>query len=152
MYTILKITQGSNFSSVAVAGINQHCQCEFTSKLVMEAAFHCFVASPTTVTYRARLEDSNFLPAIQNWIRDDGILLVHNALVAVDKLCPLIISNFTEPDCIGTYTGEAEDIPTSSGDGHLVATICGVVGALIILFIVVLLAIIVVTRHKHRSR
>ena len=152
LYLFIQFMQGSNVSGIAVAEIEQHCKCGFTSQLITEAAFHCFTASPTTVTYRATLENSNFLPAIQNWIYADGILQIQNISIQIDKSCPVIISNLTEPDCIGMYMGENETQLRSNDDDRIISIICGGTGGLIALLIVVLLVIIVVTRHMYQTR
>ena len=132
-------------SRVVTAEIERHCYCGFTSKLIVDASLHCFTASPTTVTFRASLENSNFLPAIQNWISDNGTIQIENVTIEIDKYCQVVISNLTEPNCISNLTLNSK--PT--GDGDIAAIIGGGVAGGISLLLVILL---VVTVTKCRTR
>ena len=139
------------FTGVAVTEIEQHCQCGFSSKLITESTFHCFTASPTAVTYRAILENSShFLPVIRNWIHDDGTLRVQNVSFEVNKSCPVVISKFTDPECISVYSDD-DDNMRPSVDSLAAIVGGGIAGAVSLLF-VILLVVVMVSLYKSRSR
>ena len=87
-------------TNVFIQKVERFCDCGFNTTEVM---LHCSSNLDKAATYRARLADSSFLPAIQNWIHDDGTLQIQNVLIEVDKSCPVVIVTYTDSECTNLY-------------------------------------------------
>ena len=85
-------------------------ECGITSDIIDTPSFACFPESPTSVTYRARLEGTSetdsgsLISLIEEWVRGGAGIIMTGVLVTVDTKCSVAISSLGEGECQPTTT------------------------------------------------
>ena len=80
-------------------------ECGVTSDIIDTPSFACFPESPTSVTYRARLEGTSetdsgsLISLIEEWVRDGTSIIITGVLMTVDSECSVTISSLSEGEC-----------------------------------------------------
>ena len=112
--------------------------------------FACFPESPTSVTYRARLEGTSetdsgsLISLIEEWVSGGASIIVTGVLMTVDTECSVAITSLSEGECPSDQ---------SSSDSTLVV-VGGVVAVVIVLIIaitVIVIVIVVLVMKNHRG-
>ena len=91
-------------------GLREQCQCDFQGDEIANSGFRCFPESPTAVTFRAEISESQSLSAMQlvsvleAWVSSGDMVLVQAQLLNVDDSCAAIISSFSEEECTPSTT------------------------------------------------
>ena len=129
-------------TNVFIQKIERFCDCGFNTTSITEVMLHCSSNLDKAATYRAKLADSSFLPAIQNWIHDDGTLQIQNVLIEVDKSCPVVIVNFTDSECTNPY----------STDSNIIVIVGGAVGGVVVCATVSIFIAVIILIHRCRKK
>ena len=85
-------------------------ECSITSDIIDRQAFTCFAESPTSVTYRARLEGTpetdsgSLISLIEEWVSGGPSIIVTGILMTVDSECSVAISSLSEGECSPSVT------------------------------------------------
>lgn len=123
---------------IVINQLNQRCQCAI--QINDDAGFQCFDDSPNAITFRARINGSLEVSAMQvitfleEWIASsDEPLSINAQLLDLDKNCAVSISSFGEPECL---SDELTESPIT------VTTVGAIIGALLGLALIILLVII----------
>ena len=124
--------------------------CGITSDIIDKPSFACYSESPSSVTYRARLEGTSetnsttLISLIEEWVSGGASIIVTGVLIRVDSDCSVAISSLREGECFTTQP------PDTGLSNSIVAIIGGTVAVLVITFAVV--AIIMTLILKKHSR
>ena len=121
-------------TSAVAREVEAHCRCGFTAEVISAPFFRCFPQSTSAVTLRARLTDSRFLAAVQDWIHSSGLIPIRGTLIQVDNTCQVAITSLTDTECTSQ--------PASADNS--VAVIGGVVGGVVIVLIIAITIVVVV--------
>ena len=84
--------------------------CGITSDIIDTPSFACFPESPTSVTYRARLEGTSetdsgsLISLIEEWVSGGAGIIMTGVLVTVDSECSVAISSLGEGECTPSTT------------------------------------------------
>ena len=95
-------------------------ECGITSDIIDTPYFVCFSESPTSVTYRARLEGTfetnsgSLISLIEEWVSGGAGIIMTGVLVTVDSECPVAISSLSEGECQPPPTNPITDRVTTS--------------------------------------
>ena len=114
-------------------------ECGITSDIIDTPSFACFPESPTSVTYRARLEGTSetdsgsLISLIEEWVSDGAGIIMTGVLVTVDSECPVAISSLGEGECQPSTTD------------NTAAIIGGVVAVILIIAITFAVVAIIMT-------
>ena len=125
-------------------------ECGITSDIIDKPSFACYSESPSSVTYRARLEGTSetnsttLISLIEEWVSDGASIIVTGVLIRVDSDCSVAISSLSQGECSTTQP------PDTGLSNSIVAIIGGTVAVLVITFAVV--AIIMTLILKKHSR
>ena len=112
-------------------------ECGITSDIIDTPYFACFPESPTSVTYRARLEGTfetnsgSLISLIEEWVSGGAGIIMTGVLVIVDSECPVAISSLGEGECQQPPTTEPTTKPTTTD--NTAAIIGGVVAVVLII-------------------
>ena len=166
-------------STALVMNVEEKCLCGFSQLNILEPRFHCFVESENAVTYRTELIATgvatlaSIATHIQVWITQGAQITVDSVLITIDSYCQVIVTSVMETEC--SYptsalpttisandtalpnTTEDTVIGTTSGligtaEDTVRAVIGGVVGAVLLLGIVGLVAIVPLSVWMYRKR
>ena len=121
-------------------------ECGITSDIIDKPSFAYYSESPSSVTYRARLEGTSetnsttLISLIVEWVSDGASIIVTGVLMKVDPECSVAISSLSEGECSSTLT------PTTHVEGNVsppntVPIIGGVVAVILIITIAVVIII-----------
>ena len=128
-------------------------ECGITSDIIDTPSFACFPESPTSVTYRARLEGTfetnsgSLISLIEEWVSGGAGIIMTGVLVTVDSECPVAISSLGEGECQQPPTTEPTTKPTTTD--NTAAIIGGVVAVvLIITFAVVTIIMTLILKNR----
>ena len=108
------------------AEVETHCECGFTAPMITAPLFRCFPQSTNAVTLRARLIDSRFLPALEDWVQKNGLIPTEGILIEVDKTCQVAITSLADAECTSQ----------SVTSDNSVVVIGGVVGGVVMVLII----------------
>lgn len=138
----------SNVTDAVLSQLIASCSnCTVTSSgIIDEQYFFCDPESPTSVTYRARLEgiaerdSDDFLSIIESWVRTGPNVTAGVALL-VNRDCSSSISSLTNPEegvCQIPTTAPEEPLLSPQTIG-IIAGVCGVIGLMVLITLVVIL-------------
>ena len=155
-----------DISSAVIKQLTASCpECGITSDIIdrEQHSFACFPESPTSVTYRARLEGTSetdsgsLISLIEKWVSGGASIIVTGVLMRVDSECSVAISSLSERECSptqppppitttdNTTDTESPSIFTDqSFFNNTVAVIGGVVAVVIVLIIAITIIVIVI--------
>ena len=125
-------------------------ECGITSDIIDKPSFACYSESPSSVTYRARLEGTSetdsgsLISQIEEWVSGGASIILTGVLIRVDSDCSVAISSLNEGECSTTQP------PDTGLSNSIFAIIGGTVAVLVITFAVV--AIIMTLILKKHSR
>ena len=94
-------------------------ECGITSDIIDTPYFACFPESPTSVTYRARLEGTfetnsgSLISLIEEWVSGGAGIIMTGVLVTVDPECLVAISSLSEGECQPPPTNPTTDKVTT---------------------------------------
>ena len=127
---------------------NMCTKCGITTDIIDTPSFACFPESPTSVTYRARLEGTSetdsgsLISLIKEWVSGGAGIIMTGVLVTVDTKCSVAISSLGEGECQPTTTDPTTDSTTPTTD-NAAAIIGGSVVA-VILIIAITFAVVAI--------
>ena len=116
-----------------ITEVEAHCQCGFTAPMITAPLFRCFPQSTNAVTLRARLIDSRFLTAVEDWVQESGLIPTEGILIEVDKTCQVAITSLADMECT------SQSVSTDNS----VAIIGGVVGGVVMVLIIAITVTII---------
>ena len=134
-------------------GVNELCQCDFSRdsfhEIDITAGFQCFAASPTAVTFRAEIMDTNvseLIAYIEEWVASQPTIVVLSSRLSIDSDCEVEIESFSDPECGDT---DRETASNTNIDANNIGYILGGVFVfLIALLIVALLLVLLCVRNR----
>ena len=137
--------------------VDEICQCGFSQESFQDidatAGFQCFVESPTAVTFRAKIESSQLISYIEEWVATQPSIVVQSSRLSIDSNCAVEIDNFEAPECTGTTSSMTSTINDDNTNSITGSVIGGIVGGLFILLIaVVSLVLIVFLLQRKRQK
>ena len=132
------------------------CQCDFSRdsfhEIDITAGFQCFAASPTAVTFRAEIMDTNvseLIVYIEEWVTSQPTIVVLSSRLSIDSDCDVQIESFSEPECGDTDHETASNSNDANRIGYIVGGI--LVGLLVLLIFVVFLVLLCLKSRKKAS-
>ena len=137
-----------------VRAVSDLCQCDFSRDSFHEidttAGFQCFDASPTAVTFRAEILESDIshvIGYIEQWVASEPTVVVLSSRLSIDSGCKVEIESFSQPECSDETTAGRDN---SSIVGSVVG---GIVGGVVVLttLVIILVALILLRRRKKAS-
>ena len=137
-----------------VRAVSDLCQCDLSRDSFHEidttAGFQCFDASPTAVTFRAEILESDIshvIGYIEQWVASEPTVVVLSSRLSIDSGCKVEIESFSQPECSAETTAERDN---SSIVGSVVG---GIVGGVVVLttLVIILVALILLRRRKKAS-
>ena len=131
-------------TSAMATEVEAHCRCGFTVEVISAPFFRCFPQSTNAVTLRARLTDSRFLAAVQDWIHSSGLIPIWGTLIQVDSTCQVAITSLIDTECTSQPASADNSVAVIGG------VVGGVVIALIIAITVVVIAILMFKSRRER--
>ncbi len=111
------------------------CQCNINMNTVItNGGFQCFANSPELVTYRAQLQGTlevaalEFVQILQQWVSSGPSINIKAQILNVKSSCPVLIASFSDPECdsstaITTLSHTVTDVVT---DGETNSVMDGV--------------------------
>ena len=128
----------ADITSAVLKKLNDLCHCQSLNSSIDEESFACFDNSVTFVTYRARLKgtsNENSASVIEEWVSSGPTIRVRGLLMWVDTQCSVVISDFSEEECLGptitTDDGRRED-DQSDNTPDIVGGVAAVIFVLIV--------------------
>lgn len=93
--------------AAVVDATEQLCQCGFTAGYIDRtvSGFQCSSKQTSQVVFRSKLYGTADTTAsivtthINRWISDEVSVVILGLIVAIDPLCPIHISSFSDPEC-----------------------------------------------------
>ena len=142
-------------SSVARA-VNDICHCDFSRDSFHDidntAGFQCFDSSPTAVTFRAEIMDSEranisqLIAILEQWVLSQPTIVVLSSRLSIDSDCSVEIESYSEAECSTIGTSSSSD--NSSRIGSIAG---GILGGLLVLVIVVVVIIGLVVKLRKKA-
>ena len=117
-------------STAIQQGLEQLCQCGFTSEHIAEAGLQC-LGGANQVTYRARIYSTGSVSNpqlntyISRWIEATMTIVILGIRVDIQSNCPINIESFSDPEC------------QPIGDDNTGIIVGAVIGSTIVLLIAV---------------
>ena len=132
-------------------------ECGITSDIIdrEQQSFVCFPDSPTSVTYRARLEGTSerdsgsLISLIEEWLSGRVTIIVTGVLMTVDSKCSVAISSLSEAECQPPTTDPTTDSTTTTD--NTAAIIGGSVVAVILIVALTIAAVTITFILKNRG-
>ena len=130
-------------------------ECGIASDIIdrEQQSFVCFPDSPTSVTYRARLEGTSetdsgsLMSLIEEWLSGRVTIIVTGVLMTVDSECSVAISSLSEAECQPPTTNDSTTTTDSTA-----AIIGGSVVAVIALTIIAAVTITFILRNVNKQK
>ncbi len=104
----------------------QRCQCNIDmNTAITNGGFQCFANSPELVTYRAQVQGTSevaaleFVQILQQWVLGGSSINIKAQILNVKSSCPVLIASLSEPECdsstsITTFSDTVTDAETNS--------------------------------------
>ena len=130
-------------------------ECGINSDIIdkKQQSFICFPESPTSVTYRARLEGTSetdsgsLISLIEEWVSSGASIIVTGVLMTVDSECSVAITSLGEGEC-QSPTIEPTTEPISNGtmttSGSTTDNTAAVVGGVVAVILIITFAAVAV--------
>ena len=135
--------------------VEERCQCGFSVLNIMDPRFRCFTDSGDAVTYRVEVIGTETASAVEianyidNWIKDGALVTFDFIVIPVDSSCQVVVSSIADPEC-NTPAPASPTSPTSVE--FPVAAVGGAIGAVTILIVVFVTAIVIIYIWIYRKR
>ena len=137
-----------------VRGVSDLCQCDFSRDSFHEidttAGFQCFDASPTAVTFRAEILESDIshvIGYIEQWVASEPTVVVLSSRLSIDSGCKVEIESFSQPECSAETTANRDN---NNRIGFIVGGILG--GLLLLLLLITVVVVMAVLFLRSRSK
>ena len=151
-------------------GVEELCDCGFSSSLLSDEFVDCFDDSPDYVTYRAVLMGTenvsivNIASLISEWVSEGGSIIVQSTRLELTNSCPVVIADRDSPECPQDITNRplttspsttvsATTFPTPPSTAVNIGTVVSgvVAGVLTIAVIVLVIVVILLLLRERRS-
>ncbi len=119
---------------------------------IMNPKFRCFAESENAVTYRVEVSGTETTSAVEivnyinNWIKNEALVTFDFIVIPVDSSCQVVVSSIADPECNSLTPAS----PTSVE--FPVAAVGGSIGAVALIIVVFVVAILMIYICIHRKR
>ena len=151
------IGKASEIANNVINELQQLCQCNLAANVINNGGFICFMQSPQYVTYRAKIQGTTNVAAlelisyIEQWVTSGAILNVRAQFLNLQPFCAVPIISADEDEC--TSTSISTETNGSSGyNTTVIAIIIAVVCIVIIISTTLIIAIVFVRLRPNVSQ
>ena len=141
--------------------------CASTSDVIKRQSFACYVDSPTSVTYRARLlgtsetDSGSLISLIEKWVSGGLSIVVNGVLMAVDSECSVTVLSLSEGECSSTpplpttnsnvtttdNTSTADTAASTADAGSIIGGVVAIVFIIAVTFAIVAIVITLIVKN-----
>ncbi len=90
---------------------------------------------------------------IENWIRSNQGIIVHNIHLSIDANCPVVIEDFSDMECSQPQPTVDPLVTLFSDTQSLTPAIAGAVGAVtVVALVIIVFFVLVAKKHKKHKR
>ena len=165
------IGKASEIANNVINELQQLCQCNLAANVINNGGFICFMQSPQYVTYRAKIQGTTNVAAlelisyIEQWVTSGAILNVRAQFLNLQPFCTVPITSADEGECeipsqstselpmISTSTSiSTETNGSSEYNTTVIAIIIAVVCIVIIISTTLIIAIVFVRLRPNVSQ
>ena len=136
---------GDITSAVLEQLIRSCAECGITNDIIDKPSFAWYPESPSSVTYRARLEGTSetnstaLISLIEEWVSDGASIIMTGVLMTVDPKCSVTISSLSEEECSSTLT------PTTDVGGNVsTPNTLPIVGGVVAVILIITIAVVII--------
>ena len=157
--------KASEIANNVINELQQLCQCNLAANVINNGGFICFMQSPQYVTYRAKIQGTTNVAAlelisyIEQWVTSGAILNVRAQFLNLQPFCTVPIISADEDECEipSQSTSELPTISTSTNGSSgynttVIAIIIAVVCIVIIISTTLIIAIVFVRLRPNVSQ
>ena len=135
-----------DITSAVLEQLTRSCaECGITSDVIDKPSFACYSESPSSVTYRARLDrtsetdSGSLISLIEEWVSGGPSIIVTGLLITVDPKCSVAIPSLSEGECSLTLT-----YTTDGGESVSTPNTVPIIGGVVAVILIITIAVVII--------